>query len=412
MAALDDPKHLVELVREGRRLLAEAGASAGPLPCPGCQRPAAPGRAFCTGCGARLEFPCPRCEAGCRAGQDYCGGCGVELSQDRVAGQLETLDRAAEAERQRREADLLRRYERTRTLSDGRLKHLLGTLADGSQEFVKVATRPAGRRLLRNEIATLQRLGDLPGVIRLLDHQDDEDRVVAVFEHVARSSLRYPLAIPRVLGLVAGTLRILADVHAKGVVHADLKPEHVLARGPDVVLIDWNIAQESGPSLFGAYTPMFAAPEQVVGDRLDPRVDLYAVGVMLYLLFTHDRFPAVLEEEREPEPFLELLQAKKAKNRAFLSKGTVFQGRFQALNALQTAAAEPSERTVLGAKFLFSSELSRTQDVNAEIHATGAVLAIVQRATAVDPADRYPDAAAMLEAVEAVQRTLSGGGAC
>ena len=44
---------------------------------------------------------------------------------------------------------------------------------------------------------------------------------------------------------------------------------------------------------------MFAAPEQIVGDHIDVGVDLYAMGVILYLLFTHDRFPAVLEETAE-----------------------------------------------------------------------------------------------------------------
>src|SRR5690606_9963760 len=217
----------------------------------------------------------------------------------------------------------------------------------------------------------------------------------------------------------------LEHAHARGIVHCDLKPKHLLLleRGP--VLIDWNIAQPPGRSRFGAYTPLFAAPEQI-GGRVDPRTDLYALGVILYLLFTHDRFPAVLEETREPEPLLEVLQAKKAMNRAYLTSMTQFRGKLaklqqdpqQQLVMVQTNAGSPGghgpgadleARRVLGAKYLFASELQRTHDVNAEIRLTGALLEVVRRATAVAPDDRFPDAASMRRAVEELLERGSAG---
>ena len=53
-------------------------------------------------------------------------------------------------------------------------------------------------------------------------------------------------------------------------------------------------------------------------------------------------------------------------------------------------------------------ELARTQDVHAEIRVTGEVLRIVQRATAVDPGDRYPDAESMQAALDAILAGLEG----
>ncbi len=403
-------------LREARRLLAEAGEGEGPPTCAGCRRAAPFEATFCPGCGARLRFPCPRCEAACRQGDAWCGGCGVELEQGLVADRLAALARAAEDERRRREEAPLRVYASTRVLAELPVRHVVGTRPDGTNEFVKIAHTAHGRRLLEGELAALTTIGAHPGIVAVNEHREHDGALVVVFEHHEPEQIRFPVAIPRLLRLVAGVLAALEHAHARGVVHCDLKPKHVLLldRGP--LLIDWNIAQPAGPSRFGAYTPLFAAPEQI-GGRVDARTDLYALGVMLYLLFTHDRFPAVLEETREPEPLLEVLQAKKAMNRAFLSSGTQYGGKLarlqqnvmqQHLNVVQQQAPAPAgptdleARRVLGAKYLFASELQRTHDVNAEIRLTGALLEVVRRATSIEPGDRFPDAASMRREVEAL----------
>ncbi len=419
-------------LREARRLLAEAGEADGPMRCAGCQRPAPFEATFCAGCGARLRFPCPRCEAACRQGDAWCGACGVELERGLVADRLAALDRAAEEERRRREEAPLRAYASTRVTAEHPVKHVVGTRPDGTRDFVKLAHTPHGRRLLEGELAALTTVGAHPGIVAVKEHREHDGALVVVFEHHEPEQIRFPVAIPQLLKIVAGVLDALEHAHARGVVHCDLKPKHVLLvdRGP--LLIDWNIAQPPGPSRFGAYTPLFAAPEQI-GGRVDARTDLYALGVMLYLLFTHDRFPAVLEETKEPEPLLEVLQAKKAMNRAFLSSGTQYGGKLARLQSnnnnnnnmampqlnvmpqQQLAApgggSDVEARRVLGAKYLFTSELQRTHDVNADIRLTGALLEVVRRATAIDPADRFPDAASMRREVEALLARCAGQGA-
>ena len=104
-------------------------------------------------------------------------------------------------------------------------------------------------------------------------------------------------------------------------------------------------------------------------------------------------------------------------NRAYLPSLTNYGGKLKSLQVAQMAhqhqqqAEDPNleTRRVLGAKFLFTSELQRTHDVNAEIKLTGAILEVVRRATAVDPGDRYPDAAAMRAAVDALLARAKGG---
>jgi serine/threonine-protein kinase len=94
----------------------------------------------------------------------------------------------------------------------------------------------------------------------------------------------------------------LSAAHAKGIVHRDLKPENVflvefLGDGDFVKLLDFGIAkltEESGEGgrkltktgmLFG--TPEYMSPEQARGDTVDARVDVYAMGCILFQLCTN-----------------------------------------------------------------------------------------------------------------------------
>lgn len=91
----------------------------------------------------------------------------------------------------------------------------------------------------------------------------------------------------------------VAHAHVHLVVHRDIKPSNILVdRDAHVTLLDFGIAQlvdGEGPAAAStgalrAFTPEFAAPEQVRGDIITTATDIYALGVLLYVLLT-DRHP-------------------------------------------------------------------------------------------------------------------------
>ena len=87
----------------------------------------------------------------------------------------------------------------------------------------------------------------------------------------------------------------LAAAHAAGVVHRDLKPENIFvmpgAAEDDVRVVDFGAAMLAGASrltkagvVFG--TPHYMSPEQATGQKVDHRADVYALGVIMYEMFT------------------------------------------------------------------------------------------------------------------------------
>jgi tRNA A-37 threonylcarbamoyl transferase component Bud32 len=131
------------------------------------------------------------------------------------------------------------------------------------------------------------------------------------------------VSVERGLELATQVCRALAAAHEQGVVHRDLKPENVFlvrdSNGREVVkIVDFGIAQlkdgtgDGGKKLtrtgmiFG--TPEYMSPEQASGKPIDHRVDVYAVGVILYEMFAGrvpfvgDTFMGVLTQHMFEQP--------------------------------------------------------------------------------------------------------------
>jgi hypothetical protein len=152
-----------------------------------------------------------------------------------------------------------------------------------------------------------------PNIVRILDTGKQGERPFLAMEMLAGRTLkqelrdRGPLPVRRALEIARDIAEALDYAHAKGVVHRDLKPENVMLL-PDgqVRVMDFGIARTGGgegltsTNLFLG-TPLYAAPEMVDPKSVDHRVDLYALGIILYEMlegtvpFTADSPYRVLE---------------------------------------------------------------------------------------------------------------------
>jgi serine/threonine protein kinase len=97
-----------------------------------------------------------------------------------------------------------------------------------------------------------------------------------------------PIPAGQVWALGSALARVLAAVHARGVVHCDVKPSNLLIRGEDVRLIDFGIARHVGQRCGGDGTVEcsrgWAAPEQLRTEPATPAVDVFAWGCLLAYL--------------------------------------------------------------------------------------------------------------------------------
>ena len=94
--------------------------------------------------------------------------------------------------------------------------------------------------------------------------------------------------IPRTMRLLFEALSALEHAHARGLVHRDIKPENMLLEPNGLLRVtDFGLALALRGERFGGATsrsgtPQFAAPEQLLGERVDQRADLYSLGAVAY----------------------------------------------------------------------------------------------------------------------------------
>jgi serine/threonine protein kinase len=162
--------------------------------------------------------------------------------------------------------------------------------------------RPDDRRALERferEVRAMARLSH-PNTVEIFDYGRTEDGTFYyVMEYLPGLSLEGlvdavgPLASGRAIFFLRQACEALAEAHAAGMIHRDLKPGNLFAtrrggRHDFVKLLDFGLVMEVNGHVGGvAGTPAYMAPEQVLNDRpLDHRCDLYALGAVAYHLLT------------------------------------------------------------------------------------------------------------------------------
>lgn len=141
-----------------------------------------------------------------------------------------------------------------------------------------------------------------PNLISILDVGDADGHPVMVLEYAKGPRLSdlingKPLAADRIIKLTRQLLAGLSHAHAAGLIHRDLKPANIMVEmdgGVEIPrIVDFGIAilrdgdgEQSGGKLTDTGqilgTPLYMAPEQARGDAIDHRIDLFALGIIVY----------------------------------------------------------------------------------------------------------------------------------
>ena len=162
---------------------------------------------------------------------------------------------------------------------------------------IEYRTDPEMRARFRREARLLQFLSH-PNVIRALTFAEERGAPWLILERVPGRTLREelqtrgPLSPEAVVPLLDGMAAALDHLHARGLVHLDLRPENVvLSPGGEVKLVDFGIAQTAGTAQDSDGTSMagdiaYLAPEQTCGEPVTTATDVYALGCVIYELLT------------------------------------------------------------------------------------------------------------------------------
>ena len=149
--------------------------------------------------------------------------------------------------------------------------------------------------------ARLQAALNHPNVALLFDYFVHDGAPVAVMEFIDGESLEQLIrrrgAIPahESIPIFKQALRGVAAAHRAGIIHRDLKPSNLMITRDDIVkVMDFGIAKRQGaPGTTKVSTsigsPLYMAPEQILGRPVDCRTDVYALGITLYELMSGQR---------------------------------------------------------------------------------------------------------------------------
>lgn len=293
---------------------------------------------FCIKCGNQLpdgSHSCSRCGAEQRFGEQV-SGMGLTGAFDRYRKDSQTL----------RPADLIGqtidgKYRLDAELGVGGMGAVYRAtrLLIGDTVAVKfilpeyVSDAMAVQRFQREAQATA--LLKHPNAVPIYDFGTTREGLVyLVMELVDGHSLRRiikqgplsPLAASIIINQVCAALD---EAHRRNIIHRDLKPDNIIvtttSSGPLVKVVDFGLAKLLDPNMTKANltqtgsvmgTPHYMSPEQLLGDEIDSRSDIYSLGVILYEMLT-GRVPfnsptptaIVVQHVNQPPPSLRLLDA-------------------------------------------------------------------------------------------------------
>lgn len=197
-------------------------------------------------------------------------------------------------------------YAITRTLGQGGMGVVYAARDErlGRDVALKMMTALAGDETARKRFWREARAAasvNHPNVCQLYEIGEEAGELFIAMELLDGETLaerlkKGPLNVAQALPTGLGMLAALGALHARGVIHRDLKPSNVFLTPHGVKVLDFGLARtsdaEAGRPLGTALdltspgmmvgTPRYMSPEQITGEPLDPRSDLFAAGTILF----------------------------------------------------------------------------------------------------------------------------------
>ena len=222
------------------------------------------------------------------------------------------------------------RYEIRGLLGEGGMAKVYRAYDPRFPREVALKTMPAGylgdpqfRQRFEREAAIIARLQH-PGIVPVHDFGEEDGRLFLVMRLMEGGSLQErldgrPVSLRVVAKLFNGLASALDAAHSKGIVHRDLKPGNILFdEWDEPYLTDFGIVKilednETALTKTGGIlgTPAYMSPEQVQGEDIDGRSDIYALGVILYEMLTgvqpyqaNTPFSVAVKHINEPVPLI------------------------------------------------------------------------------------------------------------
>jgi serine/threonine protein kinase len=248
---------------------------------------------------------CPRCQSDNPEGTRFCGRCGAELvgAGDTASTGTATFQTPSRGGLERG-TTFARRFEIIEEIGKGGMGTVYKAYDSKIREVVAI-------KLLKPDIASdleiierfrnelkLARQVSHRHVCRMYDIGEEWLSIYISMEYVPGEDLKSfirrsgHLNEAKAIGLARQILEGLVEAHRLGVVHRDLKPQNIMIdREGNAKIMDFGIARSlhtKGVTGTGVIigTPEYMAPEQAEGHDIDHRVDIYALGAILFEMVT------------------------------------------------------------------------------------------------------------------------------
>jgi serine/threonine protein kinase/tetratricopeptide (TPR) repeat protein len=244
---------------------------------------------------------CPACSSPCEEGHRFCPSCGFPIAQVGQRGRDPLIGRT-----------LPGGYVLLELIGFGGM----GRVYRAEQQALgrTVAVKVIHAHLLDDESTSARFITEAraasrlnhPNSVGVIDFgKSDGGQLYLVMEFLrgrdlgAVAQAEGPLPFRRVVDVLRQTLAALGEAHELGIIHRDVKPENIILErmrggGDFVKVVDFGLAKlmvgarREALTLPGIVcgTPDYMAPEQGRGEPIDPRADLYSLGVVLFALLT------------------------------------------------------------------------------------------------------------------------------